>query len=340
MHRLIKGLIGVLCMLLCIGTMTGCEKDVKTVVVYTSVDQVYSEKIFKAFEQETGITVKAVYDIEAQKTVGLVNRLLSEKSNPQADVFWNGEILQTILLKNSDALEPVTLENASGLPEAFIDEDKQWYGFGGRARVLVFNKTLISKEECPHTMEELADLSFITSTGIAYPVFGTTATQAAVLYSYWGSEKAKAFYQSLQNGGISVLDGNGVVKDYVSQKKLAIGLTDTDDALSEMAVNKELDILFLDQEEGGMGTLVIPNTVAKIRNGPNPEQADLFMNYLLSAATEQMLVDDQWIQIPAHDSVEAPDAVGSKIKIMEADFNTAYESLEVSKTDLTAIFIR
>ena len=30
--------------------------------------------------------------------------------------------------------------------------------------------------------------------GIAYPMFGTTATQAAALYSYLGKEKARAFH--------------------------------------------------------------------------------------------------------------------------------------------------
>ena len=52
------------------------------VVIYTSVDQVYSQPILDRFEKETGITVKAVYDVEASKTTGLVNRLIAEKSRP------------------------------------------------------------------------------------------------------------------------------------------------------------------------------------------------------------------------------------------------------------------
>lgn len=329
-----------LCALTAFAVFAGCSRNRRQVVVYTSVDQVYSEKIFKAYEDATGVDVIPKYDVEAQKTVGLVNELIGEKDNPQADVFWSGEILQTILLKESGVLASATLANAAGLPESFVDKDNTWFGFGGRARVLLYNKTLISREDLPATMKEIAKSSHIKQAGIAYPIFGTTATQAAVLYSCFGSEEAKAFYQELYDSGIVVLDGNGVVKDYVAQKKLIMGLTDTDDALSEMAVNKDLDILFLDQEEGGIGTLVIPNTVAKIRNGPHPEEADLFMNDLISAETEQVLVDDQWIQIPVHEGVEGPDAIGGKIRIMEVDFNRAYGYTEESKTDLTSIFIR
>ena len=57
------------------------------VVVYAAQDQVYAEPVFAEFQKETGIKVKAVYDSEAVKTVGLANRLLAERSHPQCDMF-------------------------------------------------------------------------------------------------------------------------------------------------------------------------------------------------------------------------------------------------------------
>ena len=326
---------------LIIPNLLGCSDSKETVVIYTSVDQIYSEKIFKAYEQETGVKVKAVYDAEAIKTVGLVNRLIAEKDKPQADVFWNGEIIQTIVLKEEGVLDAVTPENADVLPEGFVDKDNMWFGFGGRARVLIYNKTLISKDDCPKTMEEFAKNPNIDKSAIAYPIFGTTATHAAVHYAYWGETRASKFYEELASSGIMVLDGNSVVKDYVGQKKAFMGLTDTDDALLEMAKNEDLDILFFDQGENDMGTLVIPNTVAKIKGGPNPQQALKFIEFIISARAEQMLTDDEWIQIPVHEEVEGLEIIESAdIKIMQADFNKAFEFLEKSKTDLTGYFIR
>ena len=321
--------------------MTGCSKSGNVVVIYTSVDQIYSEKIFRAYERETGVKVKAVYDTEATKTVGLVNRLIAEKNKPQADVFWNGEIIQTIVLKKEGVLESVSPANANALPPGFKDEDGMWFGFGGRARVIIYNRQLISKEDCPKTIEDFAKSPYIKNSAIAYPIFGTTATHAAVHYAYWGEETASKFYGDMSNSGIMVLDGNSVVKDYVSSKKAFLGLTDTDDALLEMDKNKDLDIIFPDQGENGMGTLVIPNTVAKIKNGPNPEQALKFIEFIISVRAEQMLTDDNWIQIPVHPEVEGLDIIElADIKIMQADFNLAYEFLEKSKTDLTGFFIR
>lgn len=49
--------------------VSGCSKEgQKELVVYTSVDQVFSEPILKDFEREMSIKAKAVYDVEATKT--------------------------------------------------------------------------------------------------------------------------------------------------------------------------------------------------------------------------------------------------------------------------------
>ncbi|MCX7842293.1 MAG: iron ABC transporter substrate-binding protein, partial [Clostridia bacterium] len=103
----------------------GCSIDSNKnqVVIYTSVDQVFSEPVLKAFESETGIRVLPVYDVEATKTVGLVNRLIAEKSKPQADVFWNGEFVQTLVLKEKGLLEKYKPSGASGVPAEFVDSE-------------------------------------------------------------------------------------------------------------------------------------------------------------------------------------------------------------------------
>lgn len=316
--------------------MTACNnQDNEKVVVYTSVDQVYSEKIFKEFENETGIEVKAVYDIEANKTVGLANRLDEEKRSPQADVFWSGEILQTIDLKKKDVFEAMNLMAAESLPASFSDDENYWFAFGGRARVMIYNKEM--ENALPKRMEDLPAAANLKELGMAYPVFGTTNTEVACRYATWGEEKARAYYQSLKDGGIQVVDGNSVVKDFVSQKKLIAGLTDTDDALSEMGKNKDLDLYLMDQDEGG--AMVIPNSVARIKGGPNPDNAKVFMEYLLRESTEQMLVDDGWIQIPVHQNVTGK-IDRSELKIMAVDFNKAYEMLELATKDMTEIFVR
>ena len=330
----------VLAMSLACGLLATCQRQPE-LVVYTSVDQVYSEPLLRQFERQSGIRVKAVYDIEAAKSVGLANRLIAEASNPQADIFWNGEILQTLALQAEGVLATSSYDPTGTLPAHFVDPGRQWFGFGGRARVLIVNTRMVAPADCPQTLSEIASHPLVLKAGIAYPLFGTTATQAAALYATWGEAKAKAFYSDLQQSGIQVLEGNSVVKDAVSQGSLAFGLTDTDDALGELAKNPDLAVVLLDQEAGGLGTLVIPNTVARIQGGPNPEAAERFIAFLLQKETEQQLVDSGWIQIPVLPGVRpAPELPATDIRVMPVDFSQVYAVYEQSKADMSQIFIR
>ena len=69
------------------------------VVVYTSVDKIFSEPVLLEFEKKTGIKVLIIYDTEETKSTGVVNRLIAEKDNPQADVFWSGDPVRPVLLQ-------------------------------------------------------------------------------------------------------------------------------------------------------------------------------------------------------------------------------------------------
>src|SRR4029077_19656274 len=70
-----------------------------TVVVYVSHDQVFSEPILRDFEKETGIRVRAIYDTEETRSTGAMNRLIAEKNNPQADVYWANEPIRAEVLR-------------------------------------------------------------------------------------------------------------------------------------------------------------------------------------------------------------------------------------------------
>jgi iron(III) transport system substrate-binding protein len=56
------------------------NKSNNEVVVYTSVDQVFSEPVLKEFEQQTGIKVNAVFDTEETKSTGVLNRLIAKNN--------------------------------------------------------------------------------------------------------------------------------------------------------------------------------------------------------------------------------------------------------------------
>ena len=74
-------------------------QPVDTVVVYTSVDDVFARPIAEKFTAQTGIRVKLVPDTEETKSTGLLNRLIAERNRPVADVFWSGDPMRAAVLK-------------------------------------------------------------------------------------------------------------------------------------------------------------------------------------------------------------------------------------------------
>ena len=314
----------------------------KTVVVYTSVDQVYSEPVFRDFENRTGVKVLAVYDVEATKTTGLVNRLLAEKNRPQADVFWSGEFGQTLLLKNESILAAYSSPSAADLPRQFRDTGDYWTGFGGRARVFIVNTDKLTPDQYPHSVNDMLDSRYPGNTiGIAYPMFGTTATHAAALYSFLGRENARTFFANISQRQVRVVDGNSVVRDLVADGQLAFGLTDTDDACGAVEKGKHVVIIVPDQQPGEMGTLVIPNTIAMIAGAPNPSEAKTFIDYVLDPKTEDALVSSGWIQIPSRDVPTQTACMNiTGIKAMNISYQDVYAGIPATQKDLIGIFIR
>lgn len=321
--------------------LPGCGAA-KSVVVYTAVDQVYAEPMIRQFTEETGIAVRQVFDVEAAKTTGLVNRLLAEKDRPQCDVFWSNEFIQTILLQEKGVLAAYGSPSAKDIPEAFREKDGYWTAFGGRARVLVVNTDLAPPERMPKRLLDLTETGVDPAKiGIALPVFGTTATHAAALYAALGRDAALAWHRSLKEKGVQVLDGNSVVRDKVANGELVMGLTDTDDAYGAVADGKPVTIVYLDQDDGDMGTLVNPNTVALIAGGPNPGGGKQFIDWLLKPSSEAELLRMGWIDLPCRDVGETSKNLGGlKVKGMSVNLADIYRNLETSKSDMTELFVQ
>ena len=163
MKRRVFGAAVLFCLglvLICVGCKGKAGSKKQEVVVYTSLDKVFSEPVLKAFEKETGIKVLAVYDSEATKTTGLVNRLIAEKDNPKADIFWNSETGRTIVLKKKGVLAQYVSPSAADIPGTFKDHEGYWAGFAARCRVLVYNKNMLKPEDLPKSIFELTNPAF------------------------------------------------------------------------------------------------------------------------------------------------------------------------------------
>jgi iron(III) transport system substrate-binding protein len=321
-----------------LGPMAGCFTTPQDeVVVYAALDKEFSAPILDDFQSATDIQVQAKYDVESTKTVNLVNAILQEQNRPRCDLFWNNEILNTLRLEKAGLLTPFEFPGSQDWPAAFRSPNRTWYGFAARARVLLVNTKQVNEQDWPTSVTDLADPRWKGKCGLAKPLFGTTATHAAVLFATWEDQRAETFFRAVR-GNALVLSGNKQVALAVSSGQLAWGLTDTDDAHIEKMQGQPVAIVFPDQAAEQMGCLLIPNTIAIIKGSPHPEHAQNLAAYLYDAknGVEERLAIGPSAQVPVNPEVKAEQGIIPKnLKTLDVDFEAA-----AGKWDTAAAFMR
>jgi iron(III) transport system substrate-binding protein len=334
--------LGILLVLL---ATLGCPRTQPRVVLYCAQDEDFAKELLQTFRQQTGLEVAPKFDTEAGKSVELYLDLVQEKDRPRCDVFWNNEILSTIRLQRQGLLEPYASPSAKPYPPACHPADQTWHAFAARPRILVVNTKLVKEADRPRSILDLTKPEWKGRVAMAKPLYGTTATQAACLFEVLGKEKAEQFYLDLKKNGVQIAPGNRDVARLVGEGRAAVGMADPDDAFEEMQVHPDVAIVFPDRDrpqDDRMGTLFLPNTVAIIKGGPNPEGARKLADYLLSAEVEAKLAEGPSHQVPLNPEVKAPlpkeMETPQTVKAMDVDFGKAADRWEAVQTFLRKEF--
>ena len=293
------------------GRSNPAKTPAREVIAYCAQDQVYAEPIFREFEKAMGIKVRAVYDSEAVKTVGLANRLLAERNHPQCDVFWGNEEMRTRQLA------------AQGV----FRETNGWAAFGFRSRRLVINTNRLSVAAAPRSLFELTNATWHGKVALAYPQFGTTATHFHALRQLWGDGPWHTWCRALAANKPFLVDGNSVVVKVVGQGEAWIGLTDSDDIAAGLHEGLPVAPLPITAE-----TLLIPNTVAVTRGAPHPQPAQQLFEYLQRPQVVEQLV--------AASAVEGVSTAQVSVSTLKANWEKLLENLDATTTALNKIFLR
>ena len=292
--------------------LPGCDsrESAPPVVVYVSADESIARPILHAFEQRTGIEVRPLFDTEATKTTGLASRLESERERPRADLFWSSECFRTIELDENGVLAP--LEGApfdtwmSEMPGDWRGEQGTWFAFAPRARVIAYAPSRLTAEDVPRRWMEMTDPRWRGQVAMADPRFGTTSGHMGAIHAYWTArgepERFDAWIDGLSTNDVAILtSGNSGVVDGVASGEYALGMTDTDDVWAAQALGRDVALVYprhAEEGQAGGGTLLVPNTVARIKGGPNAEGAHALAAWLLSEEVEAMLAASSSHNIP------------------------------------------
>ena len=273
--------------------------------IYCSLDEQFSRPVIEGFAAQLGMDVKARYDTEAAKTVGLVNAIVDERSNPRASVFWNNELAHTVFLAQQELLVPYRSPSAEAVPAQFRDPQDRWTGFAARARVLVVNTNLLpNQKDWPTSYKDLADPKWKGRCAVARPLTGTTLTHFTALKKALGETEFEAFFAAMLQNDVKFLQSNGATLRETAAGNVAWAFTDTDDYHVGKLRGQPIACVFPDQKDGELGTMLIPNSVGIVKGGPDQEGAKKLVDKILAMSTEALLAAAEGAQIPLREGVD------------------------------------
>jgi iron(III) transport system substrate-binding protein len=314
-------------------TSSGSDATTPSVVVYCSADKEFAEPIFRAYESKSGVKVLPLYDTEETKTAGLTARLIAEKAQPKADVFWSSDTSRAVALVDQGLAAAYAPHTAETIPDRYKGANGSWTGFGARIRVMLYNTEKVKPADVPRSILDLAQPRWKGRVAIANPHFGTMSFHASALFAKWGEAKASEFLRRLKDNDVVITAGNSDVKDRVADGRVDVGIMDEDDAVVAIRDGKPVAIAILDQVGAdALGTPLMPNVALLVQGAPHPDQARRFIDFLVSADAETILAESNAAQYPLHPL--------SQIRVMEVDYLDVSRRLPAMDAAVLSIFGR
>ncbi|QAZ38179.1 Fe(3+) ABC transporter substrate-binding protein [Methylibium sp. Pch-M] len=289
------------------------------------------EALYADFTKSTGIKINRVDADDA----GLLARLRSEGASSPADVILLVDAARIILADADGLFQPVKSSVlASRIPAQLRGKDdgqgSQWFGFSTRARVIVFNKGSVKRDDVD-TYEELADPKnkgkVCTRSG-SHPynlsLFGS-------MYEHLGAQKTEAWLKGVVDNMARAPKGGDTDQiKAVASGECGIALTNSyylarlmrSEKPEDKAVVDKIEVVFPNQQSWGTHVNIAGGALAK--HAKNRDAGVKFLEYLSTNSAQTYF---------ANGNNEYPVVPGVKVA------NPALDALGAFKAELIPISV-
>lgn len=244
-------------------------------MIYSVRKEKYTKPMVEKFEQETEINVKVLSGKE-----NLAMKILEEKNNVQADIFFSTDVGAMEYLKINGALEDNNFPEVMAVNDKFRAADGSRFALAGRSRILMYNKDLITEEEMPKNLWDLTDPKWKGQFVITRGDNSSMVSHIAALRTVWGDEKTKEWIEGIaQNAGI-ITKGHAEIGRTVGAGEFKFGLVNAYYYHQQLMADKDNNVgaIYPDQGHDGMGVFVNTSGIALVKGALIKKMP----NYLLS----------------------------------------------------------
>lgn len=261
----------------------GCSSK-ESLKIYAVIHEEETQALTDLFTKETGIPVTFL----RASTGELVNRVISEKDNPQADILLGGATSYHIEAEKSGALESYKSPMAKNVPSYARSVNDTWTGFCVLTLGIGLNTNRFNEKfpghKIPSTWDDLTDPAFKGEIVLTNPVASSTA------YLFVQNQLQRLGWDDGWKYLLSLSDLVGQFPDSGSAPAKLIGTGEYSIGVSY------LHALTKYKSEGFDITLVAPpqsvgdvDCISIMKNTKNLEAAKKFVDFMLSKEAQELM---------------------------------------------------
>jgi iron(III) transport system substrate-binding protein len=210
-----------------------------------------------------------------------VGMILEEGSNSPADVFFAQDASGLGALARDERLRPLSEALLERVAPQFRSKDNVWVGISGRARVAIYNTSLVDGGELPPSLLDLTHVRWRGLVGWA-PTNGPLQGQITSIRLLLGEEVARGWLQGMVANEVVEYPENTALVQAVIDGEVAIGLVNHYYLNEFRAEVPDIPVENHYFEAGDIGALVNVAAVGILDSSDQPERAEAFIDYLLT----------------------------------------------------------
>ena len=294
-------------------TATACGGDSDALTVYSGRSEELVAPLIEQFEEDTGIDVIVRYGGSGE----LAATLLEEGDNSPADVFFAQDPASLGSVALAGLLRELPAEALGLVPDRFSDDNGRGVGVSGRARVVVYDTTLVDPATLPADEDGFVDPAWEGRIAVA-PTNGSFLAFVAAKILLDGEPATLAWLEGMADNSAPTYSKNSVIVAAVDDGEVEAGLVNHYYLFRRIAEEGNVVAANHFLTGGGAASLVMPSGVGILATSSSRDAAEEFVEFLLSAASQRYFAEETFeyplvpgvaanAQLPALDSLATPD---------------------------------
>ncbi len=273
------------------------------VTVVTSFAKDVTDPFKKAFEKAYP---GAMLEVQNRNTNAAVKFIEETKSNNQTDLMWASAPDAFEVLKGKGLLQKYA-PKATGIPDkigAFPINDPtgHYFGFAASGYGIMWNTRYAQANKLPEPMEwqDLAKPAYFDHVSIAAPSrSGTTHLTIETILQGEGWDKGWRTIKEMAGNFRQVTERSFGVPEAVNSGQVGFGIVIDFFAFSAQASGFPVKFVYPSV------TTIVPANVAIVANAPNRAGAEAFVEFLLSPAGQEVLLEPSIRRLPINPAAYA-----------------------------------